>query len=100
MIFEGSRYANDTAFVDEDIDIMYLAFPDTYIPSSIEDTIYKFVAGDRIDLLAERFYGDSSLGWIIMYANPQYFTEFDIQLGDLLNIPSRERAERYVNGSE
>ena len=40
------------------------------IPLSVNDTYAITTLGDRLDLLAQQFYGDSSLYWIIACANP------------------------------
>jgi hypothetical protein len=42
---------------------------------------------DRIDILAQKFYGDQTLGWVIMCANPQYFHEWEVNQGDEIRIP-------------
>lgn len=45
-------------------------YPD--IPLSFED-IYAYTdEGDRFDILAQTYYGDSSLWWVISIANPQF----------------------------
>ena len=45
-------------------------YPD--IPLSFED-IYAYTdEGDRFDILAQTYYGDPSLWWVISIANPQF----------------------------
>ena len=45
-------------------------YPD--IPLSFSD-IYAYTdEGDRFDILAQNFYGDPSLWWVISIANPQF----------------------------
>lgn len=45
-------------------------YPD--IPLSFDD-IYAYTdEGDRFDILAQSYYGDSSLWWVISIANPQF----------------------------
>lgn len=41
------------------------------IPLSINDIYVISVEGDRFDLLANQYYGDSSLWWVISIANEQ-----------------------------
>lgn len=58
------------------------------IPYS-ENDLYTFpVEGDRLDNLAYRFYGDSTLYWIIAAANPQiaYNLLYTVP-GEQLRIP-------------
>lgn len=40
------------------------------IPLSIDDSYIITVYGDRLDNLAYQFYNDSTLWWVISYANP------------------------------
>lgn len=94
MIFKGSRYVGDNLFMDVDNEHAYLDQVDTYLKEDKNDIIYRFVAGDRLDLLAERFYGDVQLHWIILYANPQYVNELQISEGALLTIPNPERVNK------
>ena len=46
--------------------------------------------GDRLDLLAEEFYGDSSLYWVIASANPENTRNdsFFLNAGIQIRIPS------------
>ena len=39
------------------------------IPRSFEDTYVYTTIGDRFDTLAQQYYGDSSLWWVIANAN-------------------------------
>lgn len=88
MIFKGSRYTGDDLYIDEDTDTVFI-FPDlTRYSSSSEDLVYQFKAGDRLDILAQAIYGDVQKKWLIMRANPIYFLESDIKIGDNLLIPN------------
>jgi len=59
-------------------------------PPLSENDIYVLTSrGDRLDLLADQFYGDSSLWWVISSANkslPQ--NSFHLPEGSQLRIPS------------
>jgi len=65
-------------------------YPD--IPRDISD-IYVFVTvGDRYDLLAQTYYNDSSLWWIISRANPQLPSDtLYPRAGEQIRIPSYSR---------
>ena len=91
MVFKGSRYDGGITYFDEEHDISYLSPSSLNIKAEEEDLVYQYQAGDRMDLLAVRFYGDAQDKWIILLANPQYDTELDIKIGDILNIPNPER---------
>ena len=41
------------------------------VPRTQEDTYVYTTIGDRFDTLAQQYYGDSTLWWIISSANPQ-----------------------------
>jgi hypothetical protein len=42
----------------------------------------------RLDRIAADAYGDDTLYWLILLANPQYYMEFDIPSGAVIRIPS------------
>lgn len=56
------------------------------LPSS-SDIIHTLVTGERLDNVANKYYGDPLLGWVIMCANPDWDNEFDIPIGTKLRIP-------------
>ena len=66
-------------------------FPDLLVQA--DDLSYVVKAGDRIDLLAQQFYGDPVLWWVIALANDMELLPTDMQDGVTLRIPS----PRYVN---
>lgn len=55
--------------------------------SNTEAVIHTFQLGDRLDLLAYKYYGDAQLWWVILDANPKYMTPFEIPIGVSLLIP-------------
>lgn len=68
----------------------------TILPATPKDTTYRvsfytWRAGDRMDLLAYRFYGDERLWWLIADANPEIVPAasslFSIAPGTLIRIP-------------
>ncbi len=93
MIFEGSRYEGNYLYYDEEYGTSYLAPLDKDIPPHPSDFVYQYKAGDRLDILAKEFYGNPQKKWIILLANPQYASELDIKVGDILNIPNPERMD-------
>jgi len=60
------------------------------IPESENDIWVITDFGDRLDLLANQFYGDKSLYWIIAAANPDYinFGSLFIAEGTQIRIPT------------
>jgi hypothetical protein len=84
------RYQNIKKFVNIKSKKVYysnLKYPP--IPLSLNDIYVITTAGDRLDLLANQYYQDSSLWWIISLANedlPQ--NSLYLPLGTQLRIPS------------
>jgi hypothetical protein len=61
--------------------------PSRTIRPAITDIIHPLTQFENIDSLADRYYGDVNLNWIIMCANPDFFLEFAIPPGAMLRIP-------------
>lgn len=57
------------------------------IPKSNNDIYAVTQTGDRLDTLANQFYGDSSLWWIIAAANNLHDVGFAVADGTVLRIP-------------
>lgn len=57
------------------------------IPLSNDDNYVITVLGDRLDLLAFDFYGDSSMWWIIASANALPGDSLYLEPGSQLRIP-------------
>jgi len=55
------------------------------IPNRDDDILVMSTEGDRFDLLAHQYYGDSSLWWFIAKANNMKFN--NIPAGTKLRIP-------------
>lgn len=60
-------------------------YPD--IPLSNDDNYVIAVLGDRLDLLAQDFYGDTSFWWIIASANALPGDSLYVEPGMQLRIP-------------
>lgn len=50
-------------------------------------TTIRTSSGDRLDLLANRFYGDASLWWVIAQANKLGGDTLNVEAGTQLEIP-------------
>ena len=68
-----------------------LKYPE--IPLSADDLYVITTTGDRLDLLANQFYNDIRLWWIIAAANPNIIRRDSIALAPNieLRIPSNEQ---------
>lgn len=57
------------------------------IPKSDKDIYIVTQTGDRLDALANQFYGDASLWWIIATANNIHDATFAVSDGTTLRVP-------------
>ena len=84
------RYQNIKKFINTKSKKVYYAnlkYPS--IPLSLNDIYVITTAGDRLDLLANQYYQDSSLWWIISLANGELPQDsLYLPLGTQLRIPS------------
>lgn len=81
------RYKNIEKLVDKQ-GIRYIKnaiYPD--IPLDPDDTYVITTGGDRYDILAQQFYGDSSLWWVISSANVSKTDGLVVKAGVQLRIP-------------
>ena len=59
------------------------------VPRSSNDTYVYTTIGDRFDTLAQQYYGDSSLWWVISIANDNlYQNSLTPPVGTQIRIPS------------
>ena len=56
------------------------------LPASA-DIMHTLIMGERLDNVANKYYGDSTLAWVIMCANPDWDNEFQIPIGTSIRIP-------------
>lgn len=62
--------------------------PFVKLPVNPTDKYEKFKLGfTRFDKLAAKYYGNEFFDFLILYANSQYISEFDIPDGELIRIP-------------
>jgi len=90
MILNGSRYQAAPV-------VWVLASDGNYHPTvfappqepalNVSLTQYQWRAGDRIDNIAYATLGNPLLWWMIMNANPQYMSPWNIQPGDFIYVP-------------
>jgi nucleoid-associated protein YgaU len=99
MIHKNSRYAKGVIlYYDKTLQLTYLDFPKTFFEVDDQDYVYQVKEGDTLQSIANKHYGKPNLSWILLYANPNYLSELDVEPGDIINIPRTERVLEYVNG--
>jgi hypothetical protein len=65
----------------------------TVVPSQQREWAFRFTyhqltSADRIDLLAQQYYGDARLWWEIADANPEVLSWEVLTPGQIIRIPS------------
>lgn len=86
---ERNQYTKTKQDKDKGRILRPLKYPE--IPLSINDTYVITVMGDRLDLMADQFYGDTRLWWIIAQANPDNIRRdsYSVSAGLEIRIPRR-----------
>lgn len=54
---------------------------------SVTDILHTLKMGERLDNIAQKYYKDPTLSWIIMCANTSWDQEFEIPIGTEIRIP-------------
>jgi len=71
-----------------------LVLPD---PSARQDDIQHIVANsDRIDLIAQMYYGEAALWWVIAWANNLEILPTDLKENEQIRIPSRDYVQNVL----
>lgn len=90
MIFQGSRYENSDVVRMQKRGATRL----TVVPVPPDVTpVFSFafhtvIEGERIDILADRFFGDAELWWVIADVNPRWSFFDRLPAGTVLRIPN------------
>jgi hypothetical protein len=82
-----SRYSNNETQKLKEGKVVYKSKIYPKIPLKDTDIYIVTQTGDRVDTLAQQFYGDSSLHWIILTANNIHDAPFAFSDGTILRIP-------------
>lgn len=97
-IYKNSRFTNTYVYSDElNRDIVHLGIiNEPKFQPSQDDLQIEIIQGDRLDLMAKRFYGDEALDWVILEANPQLSNPFDVRYGDIIRVPMPEKVRAMI----
>lgn len=57
------------------------------IIESDSDIFHTLKLGERLDNLAQKYYDNPLLSWVIMAGNPEFESEWEIKPGTMLRIP-------------
>ena len=84
-----SRYETNDTKKTKDGRIVYKVKRYANIPLRESDVYVATETGDRLDTLANHFYGHASLWWIIATANNIHDAKFSFPDGTVLRIPTQ-----------
>ena len=90
-IFQGSRYEYsviDFVAVDTDADANAVVFYEKEDIGLIAYVEHTYIQGERLDVIANKYYRRPDLWWIILDANPQINDPLSIKPGTVLRIPN------------
>lgn len=84
---ERNIYSKNKVNLDKGVIKTPLKYP--MIPLSMNDQYVTTIDGDRLDLIANQFYGDVRLWWIITQANPNTLRRdsYNVPAGLEIRIP-------------
>lgn len=89
-IFTNSRYAGQNVVRVEGSDgNVYPTVFRQSPPPARKFLHYTVQMGDRVDILASRYFGDPTLWWIIADANPEILFPTALPVGRVIRIPQQ-----------
>ena len=90
MIFSDSRYATGRLFKAWDArkSQYNLTVTRTFPSYTTAFFFYEWVEGDRLDIIANKFLGNSNRWWEIMDLNPEHVDPYSIEIGTQIRIPN------------
>lgn len=89
-IRDTSRLGFATLGVIDGVEFWDLTEYPQIIPRN-DDLRYEVSRGDRIDLLAYKFYGNPDLWWVIAIANDMEMPATGLNEGETIRIPTAQR---------
>jgi len=57
------------------------------LPELPTDKYIQWKVGSRMDILSNKYYGSPFFDFLILQANPEFISEFDIPVGTYIRIP-------------
>jgi phage tail protein X len=87
--YENYLFTHPSTLDEENKRRYYTTLIDPVIERSADDIYVICTFGDRLDLLASKYYSDSTLWWIISAANPELRKDsLYLEPGTQIRIPS------------
>ena len=67
------------------------------MPKNKADTYIRITNADRLDKLAQTFYGDATLWWIIAVSNGLGKGSMHVPENTIIRIPANENIQEIIN---
>ena len=96
-VYDNSRYLYSPPYSRLASDYPMLKSRQRFQFNQDNFTTYQWCIGDTLDGVAYKIYGLCALRWVLLDANPKYRTEYDIHVGDIINVPDYEEVVNLVN---
>lgn len=96
-VYDNSRYLHTQMCRRTEHESPMLGIRNRFSFNMENCTSYTWCDGDTLDGVSYRAYGISALRWAILDANPKYRTEFDIESGDIIQIPSYDEVVNLID---
>ena len=88
MVFKGSRYTNISVYQTNNADGQIVAaLKPRFISQTAAGYLHAYTAGERLDLIAYKFYRNPEKFWLIADANNEMDPEDLLEPGRQLRIP-------------
>lgn len=90
MISNNSRYVNSTLVTTTNLDgqSAIVITPSEAVAFTFTYSYYVVTGADRIDVIANAYYGDPTLWWRIADANPEIMKWDQVPSGTVIRIPN------------
>ncbi len=103
VLTKGSRYEKVRTYnylhPDKGLIPTFIRRRPLKIPPDSAVIRHQVLEKERLDFLAYHYLGDSRLWWVILEANPQYVTPWDVRAGDIIYVPTamayRKAVQQY-----
>ncbi len=92
-----NRYSNISTILKTGKGKVYESVLLPNVDATDSDIVVMTVQGDRLDLLANEYYQDPSMWWVIALKNDMTEIDLSMKEGIILRIPSRNEAIQIKN---
>ena len=103
VLKKGSRYEKVRVYTHVDpkrgVNSLFKRRRPLIFPPDSEIIRHMVIEGETLDYLAYEYLGDARLWWVILELNSKYLTPYDINIGDIILVPTisayRKAVQQY-----